>query len=845
MNKIHRIRWSAVRKTWVATSEISGSRGKSASLRKGIVGTVSSALMAALPLCAHAVPPAPDALPTGGQVVSGQASILQSGAQMSVNQTSNKAVLNWNTFNIGANAAVTFQQPSSSAVALNRVIGADPSAIYGKLSANGQVFLVNPNGVLFGQGARVDVGGLVASTLNISDANFLAGNNRFTRDGSTGSVINQGELMGKYVALLAPEVRNEGIIAAQEGTVALAAGDAVTLGITGNSLINVQVDAASINTLVENKQLVQAGAGTVIMSAQSATQLLGQVVNSGTVEANGITSDGGVIRLRGSSTIANSGTLSADAGANGKGGSITAIADLSNPSSLTTVDGILSAKGGSQSGDGGFIETSGHHLTIADTASITTTAANGKAGTWLLDPNDFTISPTGDITGAALSTALMSGNVTIQTAAGGVTCTGAACGSGTAGNGDIIVNDIVDWTTFPNTLTLEAFRDIHIMQPMSWDFLAPALLNINYGMGGTGKAYIDSGVSWTGAGTTVDLAHSVAVNAVDVDTTNPYWIGTVGISIYVQSVAGSSVYGNPATLTAGYFSDVAGANQININGTSQSGTATWTPSQANLAVGSYNFTYNGSLTSTLYSSLTAGTPNSAGLAAGTNPGNWTVTPRPITLTAGLQTKQQGTSLTLNPATFSITAGSYANTESATSVTMTSATGKAADTAVGPNTYIGEIVPSAASGINGFLATNYTITYQNGNLQVTAVPTTKPPADTSATTVVQTVQNHNYSTDHYIDYRPQYGYSYHFQTCNETHSCYQPYTIFHYKRNETSIALFRASSPQYADKLDTLALTVDERSDNGDDPEAGALFFNWSYDEVGTTYHDSDGGTTEN
>lgn len=466
MNKVHRLIWSNVRNAWIVAPENANSRGKPASSpTTKLAAALSLALIAQT---AYAAPPVPGALPTGGQVVAGQAAISQAGSAMTIQQGSDRAILNWNNFSIGSGASVNFQQPSASAVALNRVVGADPSAIYGSLTANGQVFLINPNGVLFGQGARVDVGGLVASTLNIRNEDFLAGHNRFTRGGATGGVVNQGELIGKYIALLAPEVQNEGVIAAHQGTVTLAAGEAVTLGITGNALIDVQVDKASINTLVENKQMVQADAGTVIMSAQSANQLLGQVVNSGMVEANGITADGGVIRLRASSNIANTGSLSADAGTNGKGGSITAIADLTNSNSLTTVDGTLSAKGGSQSGNGGFIETSGTHLRIADSARIDTSAANGKAGTWLLDPYDFTIAASGgDITGTALATALGSNSVTIQTLNGSVACTNATCGTGTvAGSGDIFVNDSVSWNA-ATTLTLSAWRNIQIKAPIT------------------------------------------------------------------------------------------------------------------------------------------------------------------------------------------------------------------------------------------------------------------------------------------------------------------------------------------------------------------------------------------
>lgn len=460
MNKIHCIVWNDVRQAYVVASEQAATRGKPASTVKRIAGALAGALIAQA-VCAA---PAPNALPTGGQVMAGQAAIAQSGSAMTINQGSDKAILNWQSFNIGSSASVNFQQPNSASVALNRVIGADPSAIYGSLTANGQVYLVNPNGVLFGQGARVNVGGLVASTLAIRNEDFLAGNNRFTRDGSTGSVVNQGEINAKYVALLAPEVRNEGIIAANMGTVALAAGEAVTLGISGNALIDVQVDKATINTLVENKHLVQAEGGTVVMSAQSANNLLGQVVNSGTIEAQGLVNDGGVVRLLASGTIDHSGSINADAGANGKGGQIKLIADLTNPGSRTTVSGSISAKGGSTSGDGGFIETSGTHLKIADSARIDTSAANGKAGTWLLDPVDFTIAASGgDLTGAALGTALASNSVTIQTATGTNTATNLYGTTGT--NGDIFVNDTVSWSA--NALTLSADRHIFINSPLN------------------------------------------------------------------------------------------------------------------------------------------------------------------------------------------------------------------------------------------------------------------------------------------------------------------------------------------------------------------------------------------
>jgi len=459
MNKTHRLIWSEIRQDWVVTSELASARGKPSRV-KPAVALLASALAS---FGSNAQVPAPNALPTSGQVVAGQAAISQAGSTMNIQQSSQQAIVNWQSFNIGANATVNFQQPNASAVALNRVLGTDPSAIYGNLNANGQVFLLNPSGVVFGPGARVDVGGLVASTLNIRNEDFLSGHLRFARDGAAGSVINEGDLFGRYVALLAPEVRNEGVIIARQGAAALAAGDAVTLSIAGSSLVGVQVDKASINTLVENRRLIQADQGLVILSAQSAHALVGRVVNTGTVQAGGISTDGGVVRLVASSAIEHSGSISSDAGTNGRGGDVTLISDLSSPASRTVVSGSISAKGGSVSGDGGFIETSASRLAITDSARIDTSAANGQTGQWLLDPYDFTVAASGgDMTGATLSTALATNNVTIETTDSAASCAPATCTTGSAsGNGDIHINDTVTWTS-DKTLTLSAWRDVNI-----------------------------------------------------------------------------------------------------------------------------------------------------------------------------------------------------------------------------------------------------------------------------------------------------------------------------------------------------------------------------------------------
>ncbi|NRA26625.1 MAG: filamentous hemagglutinin N-terminal domain-containing protein [Opitutales bacterium] len=299
-----------------------------------------------------------NALPTGGNIISGTAQITQSGNRLDITQSTQQGIIQWDSFNIGAQSTVNFAQPNSGSTTLNRVLSSDASQIFGNLNANGSVFLLNPNGVLFGNGAQVDVGGLVASSMQITDDAFLSGEYLFEGDAHSGSVINQGELIGNYIAMLAPEVRNEGVIIAEQGTVALAAGGAVTLNILGNQLIDVEVSEADYDTLVENKHLVEAEEGFAVLTAKSAVSLLGKVVNTGEVSASGVINDGGVIRLVASSTVLHSGEITSDGGDAGDGGSVILLSDLENPDSQKVVSGGISARGGSSSGDGGFIETS-------------------------------------------------------------------------------------------------------------------------------------------------------------------------------------------------------------------------------------------------------------------------------------------------------------------------------------------------------------------------------------------------------------------------------------------------------------------------------------------------------
>lgn len=425
MNRSYRSLWNDSTGTFVAVLENASSAGKKTSSGVHAAGIGAQFALQALAVSVmlaftgHAL-----AQPAGGVVAAGAASISTGAGNTTINQSSQNAVINWQSFNIAAGQSVQFVQPGSSSVALNRVLGGNPSSILGSLTANGKVFLVNPNGILFGKGASVNVGALVASTLNLSDADFMAGNYKFGGAGS-GAVQNSGAINadGGYVALLGANVGNDGVISAQLGTVALAAGNAVTLDVAGDGLLNVRVDQGAVDALVQNGGLIQADGGQVLLTAQSASALLPSAVN-------------------------NTGVVRAQTLVTGEDGSIMLMGDMQ--SGTVNVGGTLDASA-PVGGNGGFVETSAAYVKVANDAKVTTLASAGQTGTWLIDPFDYTVAALGgDITGASLGSNLESSNVTLDSNGGA---------AGTIGN--VNVNDAVSWTAL-TTLTMKAFNDVNI-----------------------------------------------------------------------------------------------------------------------------------------------------------------------------------------------------------------------------------------------------------------------------------------------------------------------------------------------------------------------------------------------
>ena len=268
-------------------------------------------------LTATALMPVPAlAGPQGGVVVGGSAQIQNQGtANVTINQFSDKAIINWNLFNIGAGEKTTFVQPNSNSIALNRIVGGlGPSQILGALDANGKVFVVNPDGIIFGAGAVITTAGFLATTSDIRNQDFMAGRFNFNMPGRPdASIVNMGTITatsGGFAALVAPGVRNSGTITANLGTVTLASGNTFSLDFYGDKLVQLGVgdeiagkvkDVATgqtLKSLVTNEGKLKANGGRVELTAAAARHVVDSVINtSGVIEANSVGVKNGQIVL--------------------------------------------------------------------------------------------------------------------------------------------------------------------------------------------------------------------------------------------------------------------------------------------------------------------------------------------------------------------------------------------------------------------------------------------------------------------------------------------------------------------------------------------------------------------
>lgn len=300
MNHIHRLVLNASTGIWQAVAEIGKSAGKGKSAARSCRHQIGFALTATALASTNLMAAT---LPQDGQVSVGSASISTVGKAMTVVQNSERAAINWQSFSVGKDASVTFAQPSAHAVILNRVVGHEASIIDGALNANGRVYVLNSNGVLFTKNAQVHAGALVATTLQLSDADFMAGRSRFTSGGGQASVVNLGCLTaadGGYVVLMGPQVVNEGVITAKLGSAILAGGQDVSLNFNGDSLVGVTLNQGALNALVENKNAIYADGGTVVLTAKGLDEVMRTVVNNtGEIRAQTVANQGGKIHQHG------------------------------------------------------------------------------------------------------------------------------------------------------------------------------------------------------------------------------------------------------------------------------------------------------------------------------------------------------------------------------------------------------------------------------------------------------------------------------------------------------------------------------------------------------------------
>ena len=445
MNHIYRVVYNAATNTYQAVPENSTGKHKTASEKSSCaVSDVSEkgAFFSLKPiaLCAMAMGLSSTgawAAPTGGHISAGDASIAQHGKITNIQQNSQKAAINWQSFGIKADETVNFKQPNAQAVILNRVIGNEKSVIDGAMNANGKVFISNPNGMIIGKNAQINVGALLATTAKIKDQDFM--NGLFKFDQATGDITQLGDIKvptGGVVALIAPIVANKGNITAPQGKVLLASAEQFSITLPDNGQFAYTLDRGTLQGLVDNGGAILADGGHVILTAKGTDAVKKSLIkHTGKIEANTVQNKNGVIELLG---------------------------DLDN----TRLEASGSLKAEAEQGDGGFVETSAAKLSIND-LKVSTKSKFGKTGLWVIDPKDLIVAPSGgDTTGQQVSASLQNTDIQLKSKDGA-----------TEGKGDVIINDEISWDK--NTLTLNAENNIYINENLNGS--GSARLELKYG----------------------------------------------------------------------------------------------------------------------------------------------------------------------------------------------------------------------------------------------------------------------------------------------------------------------------------------------------------------------------
>ena len=354
-----------------------------------MLGSAAAIALVALPYHAEAQSPQS---PT---IAAGSVAVTRQGATTVVTQGTQKGIIDWRSFSIGPQEAVRFDQPGRSSVTLNRVTGTEASRIDGSLSATGQVWLANPNGVMIGTSGQVNVGGLMATTGRVDAQEFLAtGRAKIDQIAKDASIVNGGSIMvgeGGYAALAAAAIRNEGVISARTGAVAFGAGKAMTVDFAGDRLITFQVTQplgqapAKADAAIINGGTIAAQGGTVQMSARAAKGVMDNVINlKGHVVANAVRVDGGTV-------------LFGDGGAVTLGGKI----DVGNAIAMVS------------NGDAGGVSVSGVQVTLSSAAEIDARGAR-TGGQVSLTADRLLLDGKIDASGKTGGTVAISGDVVTQ-----------------------------------------------------------------------------------------------------------------------------------------------------------------------------------------------------------------------------------------------------------------------------------------------------------------------------------------------------------------------------------------------------------------------------------------------
>ncbi|MFQ4228471.1 hypothetical protein C3O85_19310, partial [Clostridioides difficile] len=487
-------------------------------------------------------------LPTGGSFAAGGGSISSSGSSMTINQNTSKAIINWNSFSIGKDGQVFFN--NGQGATLNRVTGSSISSIAGLLKSTGSLYLINPNGIVITPTGSVITGGdFIASTLNESNSDFL--NNIISLTGATGSVLNQGSVSSSGSAILV------GTMVTNTGTVNSSSNAALVsstrLVLMPGGLSGIIISPSAVSGSVTNSGVIKAASVDLTSAAGNVYALAGN--NDGLIEATGSSTINGQVWLtapNGTVTVSSPVKSSSDIYIDGTQGT-----NLTSSSSLYSNGGDIKiglfpllpeslvtslASGSSIYNPLGPVETSGDTLNMGD---ITVKAQN-----WLLDPTDFTIDSSNNST---IDSALNGGtNVTITTSASGnPTVTGASATSGSynTNTGDINVDAPLSWSS-SNTLTLSAYNSININSTITAtgsSSVTPVLvLTYNNNNGGT-----SSGGSLNFSGGSIDFPGGT--NPAGGSTSAPYG------SLYINNGPPSSGKGTQYTLVNDYNLSTVGS----------------------------------------------------------------------------------------------------------------------------------------------------------------------------------------------------------------------------------------------------------------------------------------------